>query len=162
MIEADRELFLRGRRAENRGMGIGAFAYYRRVVENQRNQIIAKIAKVTKTLGSTPEIDQVFVAAMNEIQFAKSIEMVEKFIPQALLINGENPLTLLHSALSKGLHNPEMTDAHCLELAQSIRVILTELPERSASALKEDREIKEALEVLKAVPRGSKFKPETI
>lgn len=162
LIESDRELFLQGRRAENRGMGIGAFAYYRRVVENQRNQIIAKIARVAKTLGSTPEIDQVFIAAINEIQFAKSIEMVEAFIPQALLINGENPLTLLHSALSKGLHNHEMTDAHCLQLAQSIRVILTELAERSASALKEDKEIQEALKVLKAVPRGPKLTPEAV
>jgi len=157
LIETDRELFLQGRRAENRGMGIGAFAYYRRVVENQRNQIIAKIAKVAKTLGSTPEIDQVFTAAINETLFTKSVEMVERFIPQALLINGENPLMLLHSALSKGLHNPEMTDAHCLRLAQSIRVVLTELAERSAAALKEDRELQQALNTLKAVPRGSKL-----
>lgn len=50
LIEADRELFLQGRRAENRGMGIGAFAYYRRVVENQRNQIIEKALKLQKRL----------------------------------------------------------------------------------------------------------------
>jgi hypothetical protein len=162
LIETDRELFLQGRRAENRGMGIGAFAYYRRVVENQRNQIIAKIAKVAKTLGSTPEIDQVFTAAINETLFTKSVEMVESFIPQALLINGENPLKLLHSALSKGLHNPEMTDAHCLRLAQSIRVVLTELADRSAAALKEDRELQQALNTLKAVPRGSLLIPHAI
>lgn len=162
LIEADRELFLQGRRAENRGMGIGAFAYYRRVVENQRNQIIAKIAKVAKALGSTPQIDQVFTAAINETQFAKSIETIEPFLPQALLINGENPLKLLHSALSRGLHNPDMTDAHCLQLAQSIRIVLTELAERSATALKEDQELQQALNTLKAVPHGPKLSPEII
>ncbi len=35
LIGPDRELFLRGRRSENQGLGIGAFAYYRRVVDNQ-------------------------------------------------------------------------------------------------------------------------------
>jgi hypothetical protein len=37
-----------GRRAENQGMGIGAFAYYRRVVENQKNRIIAEIKRVAE------------------------------------------------------------------------------------------------------------------
>jgi len=40
LVQPDTELFLQGTRAEKRGFGIGAFAYYRRVVENQRNFII--------------------------------------------------------------------------------------------------------------------------
>jgi hypothetical protein len=48
LIGPDREIFLRGRRAENQGLGIGAFAYYRRVVENQRGRLISDIAKVEK------------------------------------------------------------------------------------------------------------------
>lgn len=66
LIGLDREIFLQGRRAENRGMGIGAFAYYRRVVENQKNKIIAEIAKVAKLVGSTPETDALFAAAIKE------------------------------------------------------------------------------------------------
>jgi len=133
-------------------MGIGAFAYYRRVVENQKNRIIAEIAKVAKVLGTTRETDQLFAAAMNETRFSESIEMVKDLIPQSLLINGRNPLTLLHSALSKGLHNADMTDAHCLALAQSIRTILAELAERASEALKNDKEIQSALSVLMAIP----------
>jgi len=45
LIGPDREIFLRGRRAENQGLGIGAFAYYRRVVENQKGRIITQIGK---------------------------------------------------------------------------------------------------------------------
>jgi hypothetical protein len=66
LIGPDREIFRQGRRAENRGLGIGAFAYYRRVVENQKNRIIAEIAKVSKLLGGTPEINALFAAANNE------------------------------------------------------------------------------------------------
>jgi len=154
LIGPDRELFLQGVRAENRGMGIGAFAYYRRVVENQKNRVIAEIAKVAKTIGSTPEVQELFNKAVNETRFSESLNMVKDVIPQALLIKGQNPLALLHTALSRGLHNPEMTDEHCLALAQSIRTILTELAERASQALKEDKEIQSALSVLMAVPRG--------
>jgi hypothetical protein len=47
--------------------------------------------------------------------------MVKHGIPQARLINGHNPLTLLHNALSAGLH--EQSDETCLELAQAVRVV---------------------------------------
>lgn len=150
LIGPDREAFLQGRRAENSGLGIGAFAYYRRVVENQKNRIIAEIARVARTLGSTPETDTLFESATRETQFSKSVEMVNDVIPQALMINGRNPLTLLHSALSKGLHDDGMTDDRCLQIAQSIRTILGELAERAAAALKSDREIQAALSTLMA------------
>jgi len=156
LVQPDRELLLQGRRSEVRGLGIGAFAYYRRVVENQRNRIIQNIAKAVKVVGSTPEIDQLFEDALGQYQFSKSIEMLKNVIPQALLINGENPLTLLHSALSNGLHDPEMTDQHCLELAQSIRIVLTELAERVAAVVKDDQELVKAINVLKRTPRSSK------
>jgi hypothetical protein len=152
LIGEDREIFLQGRRAENRGMGIGAFAYYRRVVENQKNRLIAEIAKVSQVVGSTPEVDALFERAMKETRFSESIDMVKSVIPQTLLIRGQNPLTLLHSALSKGLHDPDMTDARCLALAQSIRTILAELAERISEALKSDKEIQSALSVLMAAP----------
>jgi hypothetical protein len=156
LVQPDQQLFLQGRRAEIKGLGIGAFAYYRRVVENQRNRIIEKIAKAVKVLGSKQEVDLLFTEALNQYQFSKSIEMIKDYIPEALLINGENPLVLLHNALSKGLHDPAMTDAHCLELAQSIRVVMTELSERIASVTKDDKEIQDALKVLKSIPRSSK------
>ncbi|MGC2639529.1 MAG: hypothetical protein WA294_20265 [Acidobacteriaceae bacterium] len=119
LIGPDREIFLQGRRSETRGMGIGAFAYYRRVVENQKNRIIAEIARVAKTLGSTAEVDALFKAAMKETRFSESLAMVKDVIPQTLMISGQNPLTLLHSALSKGLHDESMTDQRCLQLAQA-------------------------------------------
>lgn len=36
LIGPDRDDFLKGRRCENQGLGVGAFIYYRRVVENQK------------------------------------------------------------------------------------------------------------------------------
>jgi uncharacterized small protein (DUF1192 family) len=146
LIGPDREIFIRGRRAENQGLGIGAFAYYRRVVENQKSRLITEIAKVAKRIGATSEELQRFEAAVNETQFSKAIEYIKSTIPQVLLINGHNPLTLLHSALSEGLHAG--TDEDCLELATSIRVVLTELAERISLALKDEAELKQAISKL--------------
>jgi hypothetical protein len=62
---------------------------------------------------------------------------------ESLLINGHNPLTLLHSALSKGLH--AKTDEECLELAHDVRIVLTELAERLGQALKDEAELNTAV-----------------
>lgn len=40
LLGDQRETFLSGRRCENQGLGIGAFSYYRRVVEHQKDRII--------------------------------------------------------------------------------------------------------------------------
>jgi hypothetical protein len=141
--EEYRELFLQGRRSENKGLGIGAYAYYRRIVEHQKGRIIDEIRKVAEKLGAPAEIVKSFIDARAETQFATAIETVKTAIPQSLLIDGHNPLTLLHTALSEGLH--ELTDAECLSLARSIRVVLIELAERISTALKEEAELKSAV-----------------
>lgn len=143
LIGPDREIFIRGRRAENQGLGIGAFAYYRRVVENQKGRLITEIAKVAKRLGATPEVLTKFEAAARETQFSRAIDEIRGAIPPVLLINTHNPLALLHSALSEGLH--ARTDEECLELATSVRVVLTELAERISQALKDEAELRQAV-----------------
>src|ERR1700730_8311278 len=55
LIGPDRDLFLKGRTCENQGLGIGAFGYYRRVVENQKNRILAEIIKVAQLLSMLPD-----------------------------------------------------------------------------------------------------------
>jgi hypothetical protein len=143
LIGPDRELFLKGRRCENQGLGIGAFVYYRRVVEGQKNRILDEIIKVSQKIGTPPEAIRQLEAAKTETQFSKALSNVKDAIPQTLLINGHNPLSLLHSALSDGLH--QKTDEHCLEIAGSIRVVLAELSERLAQALKDEAELNKAL-----------------
>ena len=144
LIGEDRELFLQGRRAENRGMGIGAFAYYRRVVENQKTRIIHEISKVAAKLGANSNVLAEFEAAAKETQFSKALEQIKHGIPQTLLIDDQhNPLNLLHTALSQGLHAD--TDQECLAIAQAIRVVLTELAERISEALKKKEELTTAV-----------------
>lgn len=153
LIGPDREIFLKGRRCENQGLGIGAFVYYRRVVENQKGRIIDEIIKVSKKLSVKPSIIAVLEAAKAETQFSKALASVKDAMPQTLLINGHNPLTLLHAALSDGLH--DKSDEHCLEIASSVRVILAELSERLVQALKDEAELNHALSRIMKIKKDS-------
>jgi hypothetical protein len=146
LIGPDRELFLLGRRSENHGLGIGAFAYYRRVVENQKGRIIGEIAKVAQKLGASAEVMRDFERAANETQFTSAIDDIKDGLPTVLMIDGHNPLTLMHKALSEGLHAKD--DKTCLELSESIRVVLTELAERISTVLKDHQELKAAVSKL--------------
>jgi hypothetical protein len=55
LVGPDRELFLRGRRCENQGLGVGAFAYYRRVVDHQWRRLLEEIIRVAHVVGSPAE-----------------------------------------------------------------------------------------------------------
>ncbi|MDB5600297.1 MAG: hypothetical protein JWN71_2341 [Xanthobacteraceae bacterium] len=88
-------------------------------------------------------------AAKTENQFSRAMDSVKNAIPQALLINGANPLTLLHSALSVGLH--AQSDEQCLELAHDVRVVLIELADRLGQALKDEDELNTAVTRLMSV-----------
>lgn len=143
LVGPDRELFLKGRRCENQGLGIGAFVYYRRVVEGQKNRILDEIIKVSSKLCAPAEALAKLEAAKKESRFTQALGDIKGAVPQSLLINGHNPLLLLHTALSDGLH--ERTDEHCLEIATSVRVVLAELAERLSQALKDEAELARAL-----------------
>lgn len=151
LLGPDRELFLKGRNCENQGLGIGAFVYYRRVVEHQKNRILDEIIKVSRKFNVKPEIIATLEAAKTETQFSKALASVKNAMPQALLINGHNPLTLLHAALSDGLH--ERSDQECLEIAGSVRVVLAELSERLSQALKDEAELNHALSKLMGIKK---------
>jgi hypothetical protein len=146
LVGEDRELFLKGRRAELRGLGVGAFAYYRRVVEEQKGRIINEVGKVAVKLHPSKDTEGLFARAAAEKKFGLAIDMIKAAIPESLRIDGHNPLSLLHDALSEGIHNH--TDEECLNLAMSIRVVLTELAERTSLALKEEATLKDAVSKL--------------
>jgi hypothetical protein len=77
-------------------------------------------------------------AAKAESQFLAAMDSVKDTVPQTLFVSGHNPLTLLHSAMSKGLR--ANNDKQCLEAARDVRLVLAELVERVDGALKDEAE----------------------
>ena len=143
ILGENKDLFLMGRRAEMLGLGIGALAYYRKVIENQKNLLIDEIIRVVRRTGSSDaQIDKLKSAKM-EKRFKEAVELVSDALPQSLLINGYNPLALLEQAISKGSYVDSDMDA--LKLAAAFRKILSELAERVARALEDQTYLDEAV-----------------
>ena len=149
----DRDNFIKGRQCENQGLGVGAFAYYRRVVENHNNEIFDEIIKVCETVGASEELIEELGSAKKEISFTKSMGQIKTELPQGLLISGQNPLLALHNALSIGLHNE--TDAKCLEAAHDVRLVLTDLIERMSLLRRDKSELDGAVQRLIAKKGGA-------
>lgn len=143
LLGSDRELFLKGRRCETQGLGVGAFAYYRRAVENRKNDLFDEVLKVARQVGSSADIIEKLENAKKQTQFSKALSNVKEAIPESLKIMGQNPLALLHTALSDGLHG--RSDDECLSTAHDIRVLLVELAQRISEALKDEQELNMAV-----------------
>jgi hypothetical protein len=143
LIGPEKEYFLKGRKAENQGLGIAAFAYYRRVVENQKGRILFEIIRAAEKLGEPKEVIDDLKTALRETKSSTAVSAVKHLMPQVLLMNAHNPLTLLAAALTEGLR--AQTDEQYLELASSIRIVLSDLAERLGNALDEQVELNAAL-----------------
>ncbi|OHB85786.1 MAG: hypothetical protein A2V98_17505 [Planctomycetes bacterium RBG_16_64_12] len=139
-------MFFKGLRSENQGLGIGAFAYYRRVVENQKGRLLDAIINVGRKTGLVPKAIATLESAKSETQFSKAIESIKDAIPDAIRIKGRNPLTLLHAPLSEGIH--DKTDEECLGLATDVREILFAMAEKIAEALREQKALDDAIKNL--------------
>lgn len=146
LFGSDSATFLKGRQCENQGLGIGAFAYYRRVVEKHKDEIIGAIIGVCETLKAPPELMAELRSAQGEFSFTGAVEKVKHGLPQGLLINGHNPLVALHGALSDGLHSA--SDAECLAAANAVRLVLTDLAEKMSFLKQDNTELQHAVQLL--------------
>lgn len=156
IIGPDRDNFLNGYRCEKQGLGIGAFAYYRRVVENSKNRFLDEIIAVIKQ--DVESMSQSLVKqledAKRETQFSRAVDSIKEALPESVRIHGENPLLLLHRVASIGIHN--LTDEECLDLASFAREVLFEFALRITEARRNSAKLKTAVSRLMAV----RHKPE--
>lgn len=119
--ETERKMYQNGLICESQSYGIGAYAYYRRIVESMIDKLLNKIFDLVEK-----ENKDEYKEALKEIEKSKNtsdkIKLVKNMLPQSLKLNGMNPLGALYKALSVGIHNED--DVVCLELAEDIRSIL--------------------------------------
>jgi hypothetical protein len=115
-------LFKRGLDSEKSGYGIGAVAYYRRVVEDMIGGLLDRIPILLD--GADRER---YLAVLEEVHRAhdaqSKIELVKDLLPARLRPDGINPLDVLHGELSVGLHGK--SDEDCLDDAEAVRSALS-------------------------------------
>jgi len=95
--------YKKGLYCEQEGFGIGAFAYYRRIVENEMDRLLDALYSMF-----TPDEKEKYgpdlTRAKEEQVAQKKIEIIKEILPSHLRPGGVNPLAKLHSSLSAGLH----------------------------------------------------------
>lgn len=110
-------LFRRGADCEASGYGVGAFAYYRRVVELVIEGLLERVASLLDG-----EVRDQYLSALERTRSIPAAEdkiaLVKDLLPATLRPQGLNPLDLLYGALSEGLH--AQTDEQCLDIAATI------------------------------------------
>jgi hypothetical protein len=114
----------KGRACENEGFGVGALAYFRRIVEDLvRTMLAAKEARLAGT-----EQDAFKAAAdrvRSEWSGSEAIDLVKDDLPPEARPGGANPLGILYADLSEGLHTK--TEEDCAALAGELRELLAGL-----------------------------------
>lgn len=121
LLSKHQSYYRKGMACESQSYGIGAYAYYRRIVEDIIDDLLESITDLIdpsereKYLDNLKETKKTIVAQ-------EKIALVKELLPPILRPNDMNPLSILHSALSEGIH--VKTDEECLETAQHVREIL--------------------------------------
>jgi len=113
--------FRKGLVCESQGYGIGAFSYYRRITEDIIDELLNSISDLIEEVHKKEYAEALEKTKTTRVTQEK-IDIVKDLLPSILKPNGMNPLGVLHSELSEGLH--ASTDESCLENANHIKSIL--------------------------------------
>jgi len=114
--------FKKGLVCESQGYGIGAFSYYRRITEQIIDELLDSINDLIDEANKEKYMLALIQAKKTRVTQEK-IDLVKDLLPSILRPNNINPLGILHSELSEGLHAE--TDENCLEIATHLREVLT-------------------------------------
>jgi len=139
----DAETFKKGMVCESQGYGIGAYAYYRRVVENVIGTLLESLHRSLQAAGASQDDLEKLDEAMNGTVMIDRIQIAKDCVPSHLRPGNMNPLSILYDKLSVGIHR--LPDSSCLEAANCIRIALGYLAKTLAEQNEEQKEYVDAL-----------------
>jgi hypothetical protein len=144
----DFEFYQRARALIGEGYGMGACAYLRRLIEDEIDPLLDKLANVETERGSSPERIAEIEAIRTGRDFARKATAVYSVVPEILQIPGINPLITLHSAYSAGMHG--LAESECLEIANDTLMILERVIVHLSNSPHEQRSYVEKVKQLEA------------
>lgn len=137
--------YKKGLVCESQGYGIGAFGYYRRIVEEIIDELLDEISGLL-TGKELTRFNDALQKTKETIVAQEKIELVKDLLPPILRPNGMNPLSVLHSSLSEGLHAD--SDETCLEYAGICREVLVFLVNQVAASKAASKNFTESMKKL--------------
>ena len=136
------EYYKKGKTCESQSYGIGAFVYYRRIVEGVIGDLLELIPDLMKG-EELEEYQEALEKVRNTKNTADKIALVKDLLPLILKTEQFNPLKTIHDTLSKGIH--EKTDEECLDDAELIRTSLVFLVDAIISRSKVQQKYTESM-----------------
>jgi hypothetical protein len=102
--------------SRNMGYGLGAVSYIRRVVEDKTEELIEAVAKLAESHKiDRKTVEAIRAAKVQRTTYDEKLKIASAVMPEALLIDGVNPLVVLYGLVSAGLHN--LTEEECVDIA---------------------------------------------
>lgn len=125
--------------------GVGAYAYFRRVIENEIKRIIQDISQLD--FAGALDVRKALVTFEKDHQMSKLIDVLNKHLPLSLQELGGNPIRLLYEQLSGGIH--EYSDEECIEKSRSIDTIFNYVIKKVNEEKYQLGDVKSAMKSLK-------------
>ena len=126
-------------------LGIGAFAYLRRIIEKELKLIVEDVSELES---ADPKLKEI-VSKHKESKNAHLIyEDIYNYLPRSLQVLGENPFKILYKQTSQGLHN--LSENDCLERAQQLILIFEFVIKKIFEERSELLTVKNAIKFLKS------------
>jgi hypothetical protein len=98
-----KSLFIKGASSLRAGRGIGAVAYFRRIIENHVDDILKMVADSAAAAGDTAAIAQI-KEANSKLPASDRLKIAATHTPLHLKPGGHSPLDVMYGAFSEGLH----------------------------------------------------------
>ena len=111
--------------------GVAAFAYFRRVVENNINKLLDLVQENEHSSGSEQTALDAIAELRKDAPMSEKIKIANLALPSYLKPDGLNPLGRLYQVLSEGVHS--LSDTECLAKAKATSECLTFLVSELAS-----------------------------
>jgi hypothetical protein len=124
-------LYLKGVRSQLAGLELGAFVYFRRVVERVWPVLIERFVQLAQYDASLDQL-RVLKDAQDARQINRSMNAALESIPASIFIDGHNPLEGLIDAY--GGQTKEYPSVECGSRAERLRTALNQLADITAKA----------------------------
>lgn len=112
--------YFKGINCINENYGIGAYAYFRRIIESELINIIKDIKNLPSS--HKAEIEKLLIAHEEDPTVNTIYDNIFEHLPYSLKVLGDNPIKILYKETSQGLHSLE--EEECIKKAKAVQKIL--------------------------------------
>jgi len=142
----DEAVFLKkGKVCLSQSYGLGACAYFRRVLENEIEPLLKLLIDKKSEEGVDPEKIEEYGNICKGKDFSSKTRLALKIAPKSLIIDGINPFKIIHDFLSKGIHSRTEEDCQviAMKILNALEFVVIELNREKEHRKKFIRSLKE-------------------